>query len=358
MNKQEFFQTKIEPPEADVFLQAKRRWDSLTKPLDGFGDFETLVCKIAAISGNLLPKVSRRAAVIMCADNGIVEEGVSQSGQEITKLVAKKLGCGSSSVCVLAQGMHVDILPVDMGISCEESLPGVLNGKVCKGTRNFLKEPAMTEEEMLTALENGMQIAKMLREREYGLCASGEMGIGNTTTSAAVLSVLMGTGDAAFAGRGAGLDDQRLERKKQVIREGLEKYSFSETDPRERAFEAVRCLGGADIAGLTGLYIGCAKYHIPVVLDGLISSCAALAAERMVPGVKNFLIASHKGREAGILPALRELGLKPYLNGDMALGEGTGAILMIPLIDAIVHYYTSSGSFEQDGMDAYTRFMP
>jgi len=378
MTKQELFQIKLNVPDEKVKESAKKRWDSLAKPIDGFGDLETVVSRIAAIAGHV-PSIKKRAAVIFCADNGIVEEGISQSPSDVTRTVARCLGNGSSTAAVLAKNAAVDVIPVDIGILGQEEIPGVLSEKVREGTSNFLREPAMSEDEVLRAIEAGSRLVGKLKEDGYEMLLMGEMGIGNTTTSAALVSALLDIDPLLVTGRGAGLCDEGLKKKQSVVAEGVKKYkaiyeemkeakneatdeakneveNTSETaDSSEYAFFMLQCLGGLDIAGLVGLCIGGAKYQVPIVIDGVITAAAALIAERMLPGVKEYLLASHKGRENGTMYVLNALGLTPILDGNMALGEGTGAILLMPVLDTILAYYLQGADFDAYGLEAYER---
>ncbi len=347
---------KIDKPDIVCGEKIKKCWDTVSKPIDGLGDFEELICKIGSIQRNVSPDISKRAALIFCADNGIVEEGVSQSGKEITLSVAKALGSGISSACHLGKFAHVDVIPVDVGIDSDEKISGVICKKVSRGTRNFLIDPAMTEEETISAIEAGIATVQELSEKGYRVIATGEMGIGNTTTSTAVLCAILGT-DTQVTGRGAGLSDEGLSRKKRVIQEGIEKYSFDKIiDLKMRTFEILRCVGGLDVAALTGAFIGGAICHVPMVIDGVISATAALVAESLLPGVKEYLLPSHKGREKGNEMVLEKLGLSPYLNGNMALGEGTGAIMLFPTLDMVMDYYEHGARFEDYNIDKYERF--
>ena len=370
LTKEKLFELKINPPDPDIFRAAGRKWDGISKPIDGLGDFEKVVARIAAIEGNIQPSIEKRAAVIFCADNGIVEEGISQTGSEITEAVAKALGAGISTACTLGRSAGVDVIPADIGIDCNEAIEGVMDLKVRKGTRNFLKEPAMTEGEALLAIERGMELASDQHKKGYSVLATGEMGIGNTTTSAAVLSALLHVDSDMIVGRGSGLDDEGLNRKRDVVRQGLMKYGFAPAEfesesqgmdavdgsDKIRTFDVLCSLGGLDIAGLAGLCIGCAISHIPVVLDGLISTTAALVAEGLVSGVKDYLIPSHEGREKGNVLALEALGLTPLIKGNMALGEGTGAIMLFPTLDVVMDYYLGGAKFDDYSIDEYKRF--
>ncbi|WP_026518221.1 nicotinate-nucleotide--dimethylbenzimidazole phosphoribosyltransferase [Butyrivibrio sp. MC2021] len=347
----------IERPDSAAFSYIKHSWDTVSKPIDGLGDFEELICRIGAIQRKEVPDTHKRATLIFCADNGIVEEGVSQSGKEITLSVAKALGSGISSACTLGRHAKVDIIPVDIGIDSDEVVEGVRACKISHGTKDFLKEPAMTAEEALQAIETGINLVKELSDSGFGIIATGEMGIGNTTTTTAVLSAILGIDSDELTGRGAGLSDEGLSRKRQVIREGLEKYSFDQIrDEKERAFEILRSVGGLDIAGLVGAFIGGAICHVPMVIDGVISSTAALIADILVPGVRDYLIPSHRGREKGNKIVLKRLGLFPYIKGNMALGEGTGALMLFPLLDMTLDYYENGAKFADYSIDEYKRF--
>jgi nicotinate-nucleotide--dimethylbenzimidazole phosphoribosyltransferase len=356
MTKDELFELKIDVPEEKVFSEIKSKWDGISKPLDSLGDFEDIVCKIGAIQGSVKPSLEKKTLIVMCADNGIVEEGVSQSGSEITRAVAAALGKGISSASTMAKKVGARVMAVDIGIDCDDIIPGVLGHKIRRGTENFMNGPALSEAEALEAIFVGVDLVKDLSERGVDMIAIGEMGIGNTTTSAAVLCALLELDPSDVAGRGAGLSHEGLFRKILVIRKALMKYSFLQADARERALEILRTLGGLDIAGLAGVCIGCAIYHVPVVLDGIISTCAALVADSLVPGCRDYMIASHSGREKGNLFALNELGLKPLINGNLALGEGTGALMLFPLLEVALDFYDNAASFADYEIDEYKRF--
>lgn len=355
--KKDLFEINIEKPDQEIFYKVKATWDGISKPIDGLGDFETLICRIGAMKRDVAPRLENRTLVVMCADNGIVEEGISQSGKEITLAVAQALGKGISSACSIGKSAGVKVLPVDIGIDSDEKPEGVLDKKVSKGTRNFLKEPAMAEQEVTEAISAGIDIARDLASRKIDIIAVGEMGIGNTTTAAAVLTALLTADPDELVGRGAGLSDEGLDRKREVIRKSLEKYDFSSFDsPREKSFEILRTLGGLDIAGMTGIFIGAAMSHLPVVIDGVISATAALLAERIAPGAREYMVPSHRGREKGNMAALRALGLEPFIDGNMALGEGTGALMLFPLLDVASDYYLKGASFSDYNIDEYKRF--
>ena len=260
----------------------------------------------------------------------------------------------------MAKGYDTDILTYDVGIDFHRVPEGVIDRKIARGTRNFLKEPAMTEEECLEAVDTGIRIAEQCFLQGYDIIATGEMGIGNTTTSTALLCAITGFKPAGIVGKGAGLTEEGLKRKLRVIEEGLDlhfgKGSGEDLMPDEKVLGALAKVGGLDIAALTGLYIGGALYGIPVVIDGLISAVAALIAEELKEGCRNFMIASHNGREKGMTPILERLGLKAVLHADLALGEGTGALLLLPLLDMALSLYRYGTVFDETGIGRYERF--
>lgn len=372
MTEEWLFGQKPVPPDAGWYEAVKKEWDRIAKPLDGFGQFETVTAQIGAIRHRAQPSVEKRAVLVFCADNGIVEEGISQSGQEVTQTVAANMGKGITTVCKMAKKAGVKVFPVDIGINCDVPIPGVENKKVAKGTANFAKTPAMTKKQALQAVAVGMELVKRCAEQQYGLVGIGEMGIGNTTTSSAVAAALLGRPVREMTGRGAGLSDSGLRHKTAVIEKALEKYGFTPAQaekgdtPAEAApagdtllGDTLRILadvGGFDIAGMAGACIGGALYGIPVVLDGVISMVAALTAERLVPGVKDYLIASHVSREPAAGAIARALALHPVIDAGMALGEGTGAVMLFALLDLVMAVYGEQTTFEDIRLEQYVRF--
>ena len=331
----------------------RENWDQVAKPLESLGWFEDAVACIGAASGTADVDIAKRCVVMMCADNGIVKEGVSQSGQDVTYEVASWMGKGVSSVCRMAAVHGTDAIPVDIGINSADTPEGVLPRKVRKGTRNFLREPAMTYDECLQAVNTGIELAGSLKAEGYKIIATGEMGIGNTTTSSAMVSAMLGLPAAEVTGRGAGLDDRGLARKISVIDEAVNKYGLS---PSSDPLEVLRCVGGLDIAGLTGLFLGGAVHGIPVVIDGCISAAAALAAEKIALGTKEFMLASHLGKEPCMKLILDELGLEPVIHGRLALGEGTGAVMVFPLLDMALALYRKGLAFSETAVEQYVRY--
>lgn len=343
---------KIEAPDEEIRKRVLKNWDAVAKPIDGLGRFETFTAQIGAITGTTQIDISKKAVIIMCADNGIVAEGVSQSGQEVTVAVAKNMAAQQSSVGRMAAVIGADTIPVDIGINKKEPIDGLVQRKIRCGTENFRKEPAMTEEEAIRAIFTGIDLVCECKEKGYRILATGEMGIGNTTTSSAVTAALLGCEAAQITGRGAGLSDAGLMRKQQVIEEAIGKYQLKGAD----ALTVLKTVGGLDIAGLTGVCIGAALCHLPVVLDGVIGLVAALVAEELVPGTKAYFIASHKGKEPAMERLCTRLGLYPVIDGSLALGEGTGAVMMLSLLDMALSVYHDSSTFDDIRIEQYKRF--
>lgn len=271
---------QIDIPDKKIYKKVLNNWDKIAKPLDGLGRFETIIAQIGAIMGTDEINISKKAVVIMCADNGIVDEGVSQSGQDVTTAVVKQIAKGDSPVGKMAVVAGVDIIPVDIGINYKGQISGIIDRKIRGGTRNFIKEPALTQKEAVDAIFTGIEIVADCKKKGYSIIATGEMGIGNTTTSSAITAALLKCGAEEITGRGAGLCDEKLQRKKQVITQAIEKYKLYKAKP----LSILETVGGLDIAGLAGICIGGGIFHIPIVLDGVISLAAALIAERIVPG--------------------------------------------------------------------------
>ncbi len=351
MTEKEWMDIRIEKPSEAIRQSVKENWDKVAKPLDSMGRFEELTAQIGAILGTDRFCIDKKAVIVMCADNGIVKEGVSQSGQEVTAAVASFMRENRTSVGKMAESIGADVIPVDIGINQKEAIPGLLERKIALGTRNFLEEPAMTEAEALAAVSIGIEMAALCKEKGYQLLATGEMGIGNTTTSSAMAAALTGCEVDEITGRGAGLSDERLRRKRQVIKSALHRYQFR----KEESLRILASVGGLDIAGLAGVCIGGAIFHLPVVLDGVISAVAALTAERLKPGVRDYMIPSHKSREPAASMLMEELRLQPVIDASLALGEGTGAVMMFALLDMAMTLYQGQTRFSDIGVSPYRR---
>lgn len=363
---------EIKPPVPLYSRFVKKNWDEIAKPLDSLGRFEEVTMRMGGILEDTTLSLEKKAVLVFCADNGVVEEGISQSGQEVTLAVAKSMGRQTSSVGRMAKTVGAAVIPVDIGMNTEELVTGVLSLKVAKGTKNFAKEPAMTEEEVLQAMGIGMELVRQCKEEGYRLIGTGEMGIGNTTTSSAVIAALLRRPAEEIVGKGAGLSEEGLAKKKQIVAEAIQKYPLivgTEEDVTDSstsrigdnggqqadAFTVLRTVGGLDLAGLAGVMLGGAIFQIPIILDGVITAAAALLAVRMVPAVKDYLFASHMGKEPAMELVYRELGLQPVIYGDLALGEGTGAVMYFSLLDTVLAVYHEQTTFQDISIEAYHR---
>ena len=338
----------ITPPDETARAAAHTHWASLAKPLGGLGALETMLEDAAALTGTAQFDFSRRAVAVLCADNGVVAQGVSQTDQSVTRAVAENLAARRTSVCRMAQAAHCDVLPVDLGIA-GAPVPGVRDCRIAAGTADFAKGPAMTRAEAVEAIGRGISLTRQLAAEGYGLVATGEMGIGNTTTSSAVAAVLLAQPVQTMTGRGAGLSDAGLARKVDAIRQGI---ACNAPDPDD-ALDVLSKLGGFDIAGLCGMFLGGALAGVPVLMDGFISGVAALCAVRLCPAASKAVFASHCSTEPAARMVLEALGKTPLLTAGLHLGEGTGAVASIPLWDMALAVYEGCYSFAEGGIAPY-----
>ncbi|MDD6207097.1 MAG: cobyrinate a,c-diamide synthase [Clostridiales bacterium] len=341
-----------------AYTQSKRYWDQIAKPIGSLGRLEKIVSKMAYINGQVHPvKQEKRALLIMCADHGVVKEGVTQTDSSVTKTVSENFAKGASSVNQMADVAHVDVYPIDIGMDTEEypekelKQHVVVNKKIARGSGNILKESAMTKEQCIRALRTGVELVGACKEMGYDIIATGEMGIGNTTPSSALASALLSIPANEATGRGAGLSDEAYAHKIQVVRDAVARV------PKDAdAFTLLCELGGYDIAGMAGCFLGAVRYQIPVIIDGAISSVAALVADRLDNRTRHYVIASHESDEITGKLAQKSLGLKPVIHGKMRLGEGTGSIALIPLIEMACRVYEQMGTFEANQIAAYERY--
>ena len=325
----------------------KRKWDSIAKPLNGMGILEDYIAKIAEIQQTLDIDISRRCVAVMCADNGIVAENVTQTGSEVTAIVAGNIMNGKASVTNMAKAANADVFAYDVGMITDSEI--IPKYKVAYGTENFIKSPAMTKAQALTVIQYGIGIAGRLKADGYKLIASGEMGIGNTTTSSAVAAVLLDVPPKAVTGRGAGLSSDGIQSKIRVIEEGIRVNAPDKTDP----VDVLAKVGGYDIAAMCGLFLGGGIHKIPVIIDGFISSVSALLAVKINPAAADYMLASHMSAEPAAEMVMAELGFTAPLRCGMALGEGTGAVALMPLLDMAAAVYINMPSFSDTNIEEY-----
>lgn len=331
-------------------MAAQTHWDSLAKPLGSLGLLEQAVTKIAGLTGNANVRLDKRAVLVFCADNGVVKEGVTQAGSDITSLVAGNIARGNASVCRMAAVAHADVIPIDMGMAKRSETPGLIDRRIAPGTESITLGPAMTRQQALQAIQIGMELMKMQKGQGYTIFATGEMGIGNTTTSSAIASVLLGKSVAKVTGRGAGLTDTGLQRKIDVIEHAI---TVNSPDPND-ALDVLSKLGGFDIAGMTGVFLGGALYRVPILIDGFISAVSALVATRLCPASTCAMLSSHVSAEPAGSMVLESLGFCPLITAKMRLGEGTGAVAALPLLDMALAVYHGMSTFSDIGMGRYT----
>ena len=331
----------IRPVDRTVMAAAQREIDYCLKPPGSLGKLETMARQIAGITGQVHNTIKKKAIVVMMADNGVYTEGVAMYPQDITRIGAEFVTTGRMGVNFLARQAGADIIAVDIGIQVDVDLPRVINRKVRYGTANFLKEPAMTREEAIQAIEAGIEVTNDAIDRGYDLIGTGEIGIGNTTASSAVLFAFTGAPIDRVVGRGAGLTDEAFARKKAVVEEAVRRHRPDPDDP----LDVLAKVGGLDIAGMVGTYLACAARRVPVVTDGLISNVAALAAMRCKPEAVQYMIPSHISFEPGAKLLKEITGLEPMLDMDMRLGEGTGCALVFTIIEAALRMIEEMGTF-------------
>ena len=339
----------IVPADQEAMSRAKARWDSIAKPLGSLGLLEDAVIRVAGMTGSPDVDLSRRAVVVMCADNGVVARGVTQTGQEVTAIVAENMSSGDTSVCAMSRAAGAEVVPVDVGVARPLTGARIVQRNIRRGTADMTLGPAMTREEAVRAVLTGVEIARELRGRGVRLLATGEMGIGNTTTSSAVAAVLLGKPAEDMTGRGAGLSSEGLQRKIQAIETAI---AVNRPDPAD-ALDVLHKVGGLDIAGLAGVFLGGALCRTPVLVDGFISSVAALVAARLCPDCSGYMLGSHASEEPASQLVLAELGLRPFLYAGMRLGEGTGAVAVMPLLDMGLAVYREMTTFEDTNIEAY-----
>lgn len=333
---------------AQAAQAARRRWYSVAKPLGSLGILEDMVVKLAGIQGTDQVDIGRRCCLTFCADNGVVAEGVTQTDSSVTAAVARSIARGTGNICQMAKVAHCEVFAVDVGMLEAVNDLRVIDRRVAPGTGNIAHGPAMTKDECLQAIAAGEEMVLEMAERGYQLIATGEMGIGNTTTASAVACALTGAEVSRMTGRGAGLSDEGLMRKRAAVERAL---TVNRPDPGD-ALDVLAKVGGFDIAAMSGAFLGGAKVGVAMLVDGFISSVAALCAQRMLPEAADFMLASHVSREPAGAFLLETLGLQPVITAGMALGEGTGAVAVMPLIDMALAVYRGA-TFDDIAVEAY-----
>lgn len=338
---------EIHSADREAMDRARKRQAELAKPPGSLGKLEDMSIRLAGITGRVQNRIEDCRVLVFAADNGVIAEGVASTPESVTLTQSINMTRHKTGMSALARYFGNKVVVTDVGIHCEDTPAGVVARKVRPGTRNLAKEPAMTRQEVLLAMDAGLEAVRNAAEDGADAVGIGEMGIGNTTTSAAVLAALLGLPAEQVTGRGAGLTDAAFEKKKNVIANALALHRPDPEDP----VDVLAKVGGLDLAAMTGAFLGCAKYRIPAVVDGFISIVAALTAARLCPEVRDFLFLSHASYELGYRKAAQALGLEPCLLLEMRLGEGSGCPIAFQILKAACAVMCGMATFSEGAID-------
>lgn len=342
--------SKIEPIDKELCLKSREKWDEIGKPLRSLGRLEEMVIQLAGITGELEPKADKKAVLIFCADNGIVEEGVTQTSSDVTAIVTENFTKGIASINAFSRVCNAKVFPIDIGICKDMSgVEGIVHKKVDYGTKNMTKGPAMTRAQCEQAILTGIDMIRELKSQGYNLFVTGEMGIGNTSTSSAILSVLEQVPVEQVTGKGAGLSKEGIIHKIEVLKTAIRVNNPDAND----VLDVLTKLGGFDLCGIVGAFLGGAIYHVPVLIDGFISAVAANCAVRLAPLCANYMYASHCSAEPAGQLALKAIGKEAYIQAGMCLGEGTGAVVAAKLFDFALAAYNEIADFDEADVEHY-----
>jgi nicotinate-nucleotide--dimethylbenzimidazole phosphoribosyltransferase len=337
----------IGPLDANAMAAAAARWDTLTKPHGSLGRLETLARQVAGIVGQGRPRLTDRLVFVLAGDHGVTVEGVSAYPSDVTAQMIYNFVRGGAAINVQARHVGARVIVVDMGVDAElPALPGLVSRKVRQGTLNFAQEPAMTMDEAVACVESGIELAGAEIKSGHTWVVTGDMGIGNTTASSAIIAATTGASVERVTGRGTGVTGETLAHKAGIIKAALDRHQPKPQD----ALDVLSKVGGFEIGGLAGIILGAAARRCPVVLDGLIATAAALLAVGLVPAVREYLIAGHRSVEPGHTVALGALGLEPVLDLGLRLGEGTGGALALPVLEAACRLLDEMATFEEAGV--------
>ena len=337
--------TLITPLDAQAMNSARDIQASLIKPAGSLGELERITIQLAGITGQPVPAVSRKAICLFGSDHGIYDEGVCSSPQDFTRrLMEVYAGSQRGAINVLARQAGAELRVYDLGVKNLEPRPGIITRKfLADGTANFLHGRAMTPETVRDVIAFGIDLVRDTKREGFGMIGTGEVGMGNTSPACACIMAGLGTRDDSLVGRGAGLDDEALYNKKKVILDALNFHAENLTDP----VNILSCVGGLDIAAMTGVFLGGAVYHVPVLVDGVISVAGALMAYMIEPLTREYMIASHESAEPAYVHAAEHIGLTPCLKLGMRLGEGTGCAIMMHVIDDALAIISGMATFQE-----------
>ena len=325
---------------------ARARQDILTKPAGSLGTLEDISTKVAGITGNAMPKMKAKVIITMAGDHGVTDDGVSAYPKEVTAQMVYNFLNDGAAINVLARHAGARVVIVDMGVAVDFTHERLVSKKIAYGTANMAKGPAMSYEDAVRSIEAGIEVFESEAKKGVDIVGVGDMGIGNTTSSSAIVAVITGYDVEKVTGRGTGIDDAGLEKKIAVIEEAIRVNKPNNKD----AIDVLAKVGGFEIGGMAGVILAAASHRVPVVIDGFISGTAALVAYGIAPAVKDYMIAAHRSVERGHSVTLDYIGLKPLLDLDMRLGEGTGAALGISIVDAACKILGEMATFEDAGV--------
>lgn len=337
----------IEGPDREA-MDAARRWQArLAKPPGSLGKLEDAMVRLAGITGKLKNEIRRCRVIVLAADNGIIEEGIGSAPRTVTAAQAANMTRYLTGMSSMAHAFGDEVQVVDVGIADPYDAPDVLRRTIAPGTKNFVREPAMTRAQAEEAILIGAELARQAAKDGVSVIGVGEMGIGNTTTSSAVLCVLTGLTVEQVTGRGGGITDAAFIHKKEVIQTGIAMHQPDRNDP----VDVLSKVGGFDLAAMCGVFLGAARYRVPVVIDGFISVVAALCAARLAPAAREYMFPSHASFEIGYARAAEELGLEPWLLLNMRLGEGSGCPIAFRVLEAAAAFTNNMATFDRASID-------
>ncbi|WP_250277454.1 nicotinate-nucleotide--dimethylbenzimidazole phosphoribosyltransferase [[Clostridium] colinum] len=346
----EYYLKNIEKINENIYNEAKKYIDFLAKPIGSLGELEEISAKLCSIYNSLNINIDKKAIIVLASDNGIFEEGIASTPQEVTAIQTINILEGKTGVSVIAKQFNTDVLVCDVGIKCDINHPKLINKKIRKSTNNFFEQEAMTKDEAIKAINIGIELVNQAKKDGYSIIGTGEMGIGNTTTSSAILASILGLKEdeiESVVGVGAGLTKDAYNKKVDIIKKAIKKHKPNQND----VIDIITKVGGFDIATMIGVYIGCAYNKIPVVVDGFIAIVAGLCAIKLNEHIKGYMFLSHKSMEKGYILAQKEIGLPSYLDLKMRLGEGSGCPLMFSIMEASVAMFKNMATFDEAKID-------
>lgn len=344
--------SNIEKIDKNEYKKYRDHWDSLVHPIGSLGDLEEIGIKYCAILGEIPEKIDKKITLVFSADNGVMEENISSSPQVFTRLLTNEMADGTTGVTALSNSANADVKVIDLGVLDYEGHEKVLDRRISNGTKNFIKEDAMTRDQALKAIEAGYEVACDYIDMGYTVIGTGELGMGNTTTSAAVITAILKQDEHNIVGLGSGVDATQLENKYRTVRDGIDLRKPNLDDP----IDVLSKLGGYDIAAMVGVFLACANKKVLAVTDGIITASAALIAYKLNPNVSDYIVGSHIPCEKACSYVYEEIGIRGYLDLHMRLGEGSGCPLFYKILDSSIYCMNNMSLFINTQMRAELQF--